>query len=119
MFGYACRETPELMPLPIAMAHSLMRCQRNFRSSAQGSVLGPDAKAQVTAVYQGGKPIGLNTVVLSTQLSHDEILRQVNPEGADAFRPARIIERLNLRRPIFRSTATFGHFGRDEFPWEQ
>ena len=55
----------------------------------------------------------------TTHLSHDEILRRVNPEGVNAFRPARIIERLNLRRPIFRPTATFGHFGREEFPWEQ
>jgi S-adenosylmethionine synthetase len=250
MFGFACRETRELMPLPIAMAHGLMRRHRSFRLAGEGSVIGPDAKAQVTVRYRGWTPTGLDTVVLSTQhsaeidngrleeivreaiirpvvegygfempcrvlvnpsgsfiqggpiadagltgrkiivdtyggagrhgggafsgkdatkvdrsaayaarllaaavvaggfaqrceirlayaigrsepielgletfstaqLPDDEILRQVNPEGLEAFSPLRIIERLKLRRPIFRPTATYGHFGRKEFPWEQ
>jgi S-adenosylmethionine synthetase len=250
MFGFACTETPELMPLPVALAHSLMQRQRAFRWSGEGRVLGPDAKAQVTVRYGSGKQIALDTVVLSTQhsveidpreleemvrdeiirpvvkdyglempvrvlinpsgsfisggpiadagltgrkiivdtyggvgrhgggafsgkdatkvdrsaayaarllagavvaggfaercevrlayaigrtepielsletfssaqLPHDEILRRVHPVGPEDFSPLRIIERLNLRRPIFRPTAAFGHFGRKEFPWEQ
>lgn len=249
MYGYACQETPELMPMPIALAHALMRRQRELRFEDAGHVLGPDAKAQVTVQYQNDEPVGIHTVVLSTQhaeditksdleelvremivnpvladygfdrpqtlyvnpsgsfceggpvadagltgrkiivdtyggyarhgggafsgkdatkvdrsgayaarqlarsvvssglagrcesrlayaigrpepielsletwgssdLSQEEILQEIMPEGLDAFRPLRIITRLGLNRPIFRSTASFGHFGRKEFPWE-
>ncbi len=250
MFGYACDDTPELMPLPIALAHRLMQRQREIRATTEGAILGPDAKAQVTATYRDGRPVGLETVVLSTQHTADvtgdvieelvretivrpvverygfgmperllvnpsgsfveggpiadagltgrkiivdtyggmgrhgggafsgkdatkvdrsaayaarrlarsvvasgsarrceirlayaigypepieigvetfgtggtadaEILRKVNPDGHDTFRPARIIADLDLRRPIFQPTAAFGHFGREIFLWEQ
>ena len=69
MFGFACDETPELMPLPISLAHSLMRKHHAVRHSSDGALLGPDAKAQVTVRYQLGAPIGLDTIVLSTQHS--------------------------------------------------
>ena len=69
MFGFACDETPELMPLPIILAHALMRKHRAVRHSSDGVLLGPDAKAQVTVRYHLGVPIGLDTIVLSTQHS--------------------------------------------------
>ena len=71
MFGFACDETPNLMPLPIDLAHALMRRHREFRMSAAGTAIGPDAKAQVTIRYDGGRPVRLDTVVLSTQHSAD------------------------------------------------
>lgn len=69
MFGFACNETPEFMPLPISLAHALMKMHRSLRLTAQGSMIGPDAKAQVTVRYEHGRPVGLDTVVISTQ--HD------------------------------------------------
>ena len=250
MFGFAIRETPELMPLPISLAHALTERHRQLRQSSIGKVLGPDAKSQVTIRYQDRTPAGLDTVVFSTQhsvdielhdlreLIRDEILRPVlgnqltdevrlhlNPAGtfyvggpvadagltgrkiivdtyggfarhgggafsgkdatkvdrsaaygarqlardvvargwsyacevrvayaigiahpvdvafetfgtevdgtpadryrdmgmdiSDLMRPTSIIDRLQLTRPVFRTTATGGHFGREDFSWEQ
>jgi S-adenosylmethionine synthetase len=69
MFGYACSETPELMPLPIHLAHRLVERQSQLRRSGKLSFLRPDAKSQVTVRYVDGKPREIDTVVLSTQ--HD------------------------------------------------
>ena len=69
MFGFACRETPELMPAPIMFAHNLLRKAAELRKSGAISWLRPDAKSQVTIVYEGHKPVGIDTVVLSHQ--HD------------------------------------------------
>jgi len=249
MFGYACRETPTLMPLPITLSHALMARHWEYRQTPEGQLLGPDAKAQVTVRYANGQPAGIAAVVLSSQHSADieldrlrallkeEIIRPVlgdnlrhnttlhlNPAGtfvsggpvadagltgrkiivdtyggmarhgggafsgkdatkvdrsaayaarqlardvvargwadacevrvayaigearpvavdfetfgtghcispskryaelgfdvADALRPAAIINRLQLRTPIFRETAALGHFGRPALPWE-
>lgn len=74
MFGFACDETPNLMPLPIDLAHALMRRHREYRQSPDGAAIGPDAKAQVTIRYAGGRPVALDTVVLSTQHSADLLL---------------------------------------------
>ena len=247
MFGYACDETPEFMPAPIAWAHALLRQHRQLRAGSEHGVLGPDAKSQVTVDYDDGRVGRIHTVVLSVQ--HDEEISQsalralcieqivrpilpkaladnatllINPGGpfihggpiADAgltgrkiivdtyggyarhgggafsgkdptkvdrsaayaarnlareivrrgaarhcevrlayaigvaepvavtvdtfgtgsalpgeiaaiidnralFTPAAIIDRLDLRRPIYRDTAAYGHFGRPQFPWEQ
>jgi S-adenosylmethionine synthetase len=68
MFGYACDETPELMPLPIQLAHRLMRRQRELRQQPQFDWLRPDAKSQVSIRYRDGRPDVVETVVLSTQL---------------------------------------------------
>ncbi len=67
MFGYACDETPELMPAPIMYAHKLMRQCSKIRKGKAGSLLRPDAKSQVTLQYVDGKPTRIDTVVLSTQ----------------------------------------------------
>ena len=246
MFGFACNETPELMPLPIQLSHRLMRQHQDLRQTRLGEVLGPDAKSQVTVRYEAGRPQHVSHVVISAQHSTDlsigslrELLREeiarpvlgdwitkdtvfhLNPAGtfhiggpqsdagltgrkiivdtyggyarhgggafsgkdatkvdrsgayaarqlakdvvtrgwaqecevrvayaigvaepveisfnvkdgafsetfyrelgidlSDLMRPRRIIERLDLTRPCFRATATFGHFGQPDFSWE-
>ena len=72
MFGYACDETPELMPAPIYYAHRLVERQSQLRKDGRLSFLRPDAKSQVTMRYVDGKPHSIDTVVLSTQHSPDQ-----------------------------------------------
>ena len=247
MFGYACDETPELMPLPILLAHKLTKRLSEVRKSGMIPYLGPDGKSQVTILYENGVPKSVETVVISTQhedgISHESIEKDIreqviepvcgsyltsdtkffiNPTGKfviggpigdagltgrkiivdtyggmgrhgggafsgkdpskvdrsaaymsryiaknivgaglakrcevqiayaigvadpvsiriDTFstgtlpeeeiarrvrscfnlKPVGIISELNLRRPIFSATAAYGHFGREEFSWEQ
>jgi S-adenosylmethionine synthetase len=71
MFGYACRETPELMPLPIMLAHKLVRGLSELRRSGAVSYLRPDGKSQVTVEYQDDQPVRIDAIVLSTQHSPD------------------------------------------------
>ncbi len=248
MFGFACSETPQLMPAPVTFAHNLLRRAASMRKEGKISWLRPDAKSQVTIVYEGHKPVAIDTVVLSHQhdesVTHEAIQRElierivkpvleptgllskdtkyfINPTGrfviggphGDAgltgrkiivdtyggmgrhgggafsgkdptkvdrsaaymaryaaknivaaglaerveiqvsyaigvpfpvsllvdsfgtgavpddriaaavsavfdFSPSGIIDTLRLKRPIFSATAAYGHFGRDEFPWE-
>ena len=77
MFGFACDETPELMPLPISLSHQIMRALSRDRRTAQGSFLKPDAKSQVTVQYKDGRPQSVHTVVVSTQHAEDVSLKQV------------------------------------------
>ncbi|WP_436643642.1 methionine adenosyltransferase [Microbaculum sp. FT89] len=72
MFGYACRETPALMPAPIYYAHNILKAMADARHSGAQPGLEPDAKSQVTLRYAGGKPVGATSIVVSTQ--HGEAL---------------------------------------------
>jgi len=67
MFGYATTETPDLMPAPIQYAHAILRRLAEVRKSGVEPALGPDAKSQLSVVYQGGVPVGISSLVLSTQ----------------------------------------------------
>src|SRR5437588_6951169 len=69
MFGYACDETPELMPFPIQMAHSLVKYLAKIRKGGEAYFLRPDSKSQVTVEYRNGKPVKVQSVVISTQHS--------------------------------------------------
>jgi len=81
MFGFACDETPELMPAPIRFAHRLMEGHRAALESGELDYLRPDAKSQVTVEYDGERPARIQTVVLSTQhspdVSHDQLRKDV------------------------------------------
>lgn len=93
MFGYAVRETPELMPAPIQYAHAILRRLADARKSGAEPTLGPDAKSQLSVRYADGKPVEVTSIVLSTQhsseaQSSDDIraivepyIREVLPEG--------------------------------------
>ena len=77
MFGYACNETPELMPLPISLAHALSRRLTQVRKDGTLPWLRPDGKSQVTIVYEDGKPVALDTVVISAQHNEDVTHQQI------------------------------------------
>jgi len=83
MFGYACRETEELMPAPIYYAHAILRSLAEARHSGAAPLLGPDAKSQVSLQYVGGKPVRATSVVVSTQhdpsIDQDEVREIVRP----------------------------------------
>ncbi len=200
MFGFACDETDELMPMPIQLAHHLTQRLAEVRKSKKVDFLRPDGKSQVTIEYRNGRPSRVDTVVISTQHDekvstknlHEAVMEQVirpivpasmldrntkyhiNPTGrfviggpmgdagvtgpevqlayaigvaepvsvmVDAFgtecvseeritslvrenfalTPKGIIEALDLRRPIYKATAAYGHFGRSGpgFTWER
>ena len=80
MFGYACNETPELMPLPISLAHQLAKKLTDVRKDGTLSYLRPDGKTQVTVLYKDNKPVFVDTVVVSTQHSPDVSLEQIRED---------------------------------------
>lgn len=92
MFGYACDETPELMPMPIMLSHKIVKKLSEVRKSGELSYLRPDSKSQVTIEYDGYTPVRVNTVVVSSQHSEDvkmdtlkhEIIEQVIKEVVPA-----------------------------------
>ena len=73
MFGYACRETPELMPAPIQYAHKILRLISEARHAGREKALGPDAKSQVTVRYENGKPVEATQIVVSHQHVHQDL----------------------------------------------
>jgi S-adenosylmethionine synthetase len=79
MFGYACNETPELMPLPISVAHRLARQMAVVRKNGKMSFLRPDGKTQVTIAYEEGKPVAVDTILLSTQ--HDAAIGSITDDA--------------------------------------
>ncbi|HOJ79434.1 MAG TPA: methionine adenosyltransferase [Clostridiales bacterium] len=93
MFGFACNETPELMPMPVSLAHRLTRKLAEVRKNGTIAYLRPDGKSQVTVEYDGDKPVRIDTVVISTQheegVSHEKVeqdviehvIRRVIPSG--------------------------------------
>lgn len=81
MFGYACDDTPEFMPLPISLAHKLAQQLSHVRKSDELGYLRPDGKTQVTIEYEGNKAVALNTIVISSQHSPDvDLLKTMTPD---------------------------------------
>jgi len=96
MFGYACDETPELMPLPIMMAHKLVRRLSDARRDGVLEFLRPDGKSQVSVEYVGTKPRRIEAVVISTQhspdVSHETLVREVKKHIIDEVIPAGMVD---------------------------
>jgi S-adenosylmethionine synthetase len=80
MFGYACNETPELMPLPITMSHQLLKRLADLRHDGTLPYLRPDSKSQVTVEYEDNKPKRVHTIVISTQHSEDVEVEQITED---------------------------------------
>ncbi len=96
MFGYACNETPELMPMPIQLAHELVAKLAEVRKSGQLNFLRPDSKSQVSVEYVNDKPVRIDTVVISTQhtpeVTHKEIEERVIAEVVKKVIPAHLLD---------------------------
>ena len=96
MFGYACDETPELMPLPISLAHKLARRLTEVRKSGEMDYLRPDGKSQVTVEYEGDRPVRVDTVVISTQhredIQMDALRADVMEKVIRAVIPAQLLD---------------------------
>ncbi len=96
MFGYACDETPERMPMPIALAHRLTRRLTELRKNGTLPWLRPDGKSQVTVEYEDGKPVRIDTVVISTQhapeVPHDTIEKEVIEQVIRPAVPAELLD---------------------------
>jgi len=96
MFGYACDETPELMPMPISLAHKLTRGLASARKSGLIPYLRPDGKAQVTVEYEDDMPVRVEAVVVSTQhapeATHEEIERDVLEKVVRAVIPSELLD---------------------------
>ncbi len=96
MFGYACGETAQLMPLPITLAHALMQHLARLRKDEKIPYLRPDAKSQVTVEYDDGQPVRVGAVVLSTQhapeASHEQIEKDMIEQVIKEVIPARLLD---------------------------
>jgi S-adenosylmethionine synthetase len=111
MFGYACRETPELMPLPIALAHRMARRLAEARKSGQLPYLRPDGKTQVTIEYERGTPVRARTVVVAAQHDPDVRLDRLQDDLVEAVILPSIPRELRPSDPIMHVNPT-GRFVR-------
>lgn len=102
MFGYACDETPELMPLPISLAHKLAKRLADVRKSGILNYLKPDGKTQVTVEYEGNKPVRVDTIVISTQHSEDVALDKIRNDMTEfVIKPVILPELIDDKTKIY------------------
>jgi S-adenosylmethionine synthetase len=106
MFGFACRETPELMPLPIALAHRMARRLAEMRKTGQLPYLRPDGKTQVTLEYEHGVPSRVKTVVVSTQHDPDVTVQQIGDDVAEAVILPTLPRQLRVADPVMHINPT-------------
>jgi S-adenosylmethionine synthetase len=106
MFGFACRETPELMPLPIALAHRMARRLAEARKSGQLPYLRPDGKTQVTIEYANGVPVRVRTVVVSAQHDPDVRIDRLQDDLAEAVILPAIPRELRTVDPVMHVNPT-------------
>src|SRR5206468_5278037 len=112
MFGYACNETPELMPLPIMLAHKLVQRLSERRRAGAVDYLGPDGKSQVTVRYADGKPVAVETVVISTQHAAEASADRIRKDMIEqVILPTIPAEMLDTRKCVFHINPT-GRFVR-------